>query len=325
MRMATASELDARLRELVSLGKRVDADIAFTLAEMKERSLHLVHGYSRIQDYAEWELEVPKAKALALIEIAKKMPALPVIARAFAEGTLSWSKARQIVRVATEDTQEHWLKEAERLSVRGLESAVARAKGEPPIVRRVLELTPEDDADLEALVRQLREERGEAVPFAEAVVELARRSASPPVDRPAYQIVIHECPACERATRVVRDGEIEVRADDLAAAKVDAEILDLRNGPTGTFEHTIKPAERRAVMARDRERCALCGILAWRHIHHVERRDGDPSVLSLLCSQCHKKLVHRGHVVITGRAPNFEFRLRDGRPAPVRGAASACG
>ena len=320
-RMTTARELDAHLRELVAIGRRADAEVAIALAEMKQRRLHHVLGYSRITDYAEWELEVPKAKARALIELAAKLPGLPEIARAFAEGRLDWTKARLIVRVATGETQAHWLREAESLSVRGLESAVARERGEAPKVRLTIELTPQEAADLDAAVRHLREERGEAVPLGEAVVELSRRAMGSPVNRPGYQVVIHECPTCERATRVARDGEVEVPRDEVAAARTDAEILDLRDGPTGSFTHTIKPAERRAVIARDRERCALCGVFAWMHIHHVVRRDGDPAVLSLLCSQCHKQVVHGGHVRMTGRAPEFEFRLADGGSARVRGAA----
>src|SRR5688500_3363556 len=130
MKIPSAHELDARLRELVALGKRVDAEVAVALAEMNDRGLYRVHGYSRITDYSEWELEVPPSKARALIELAKRLPALPEIAEAFSEGRLAWTKARLIVRVATAETQEHWLREAESLSVRGLESAVARERGE---------------------------------------------------------------------------------------------------------------------------------------------------------------------------------------------------
>jgi hypothetical protein len=320
-RMQTARELDARLRELVALGNRVDAEVAFALAEMKERGLFRVLGYSRITDYADWELEVPKAKARALIEITKRLPELPQITDAFVSGRVPWTKTRLIVRVATVDTEEHWLHEAEVLSVRGLESAVAREKGEPPRVRITLDLTPQEAADLDAAVRHLREERGEAVSMGSAVVEMARRGLGRPVDGPRHQVVIHECPTCERATRVAHHGEVDVSQRELAAAKVDAAILDLRKGKTGEFTHTITPAERRAVIARDRDRCALCGVLQWLHIHHVVRRDGDPGVLSLLCSQCHGRVVHGGHVVVSGSAPAFEFRLVDGSPARVRGAA----
>jgi hypothetical protein len=321
MKISSAHELDARLRELVALGKRVDAEIAAALAEMNDRGLFRVHGYSRITDYAEWELEVPPSKARALIELANRLPALPDIAQAFSEGRLMWTKARLIVRVATLETQEHWLHEAESLSVRGLESAVARARGEAPKVRWTVELTVQEAVDLENIIAKLREEKREAVPLGPALVELARRAMGPSVDRPGYQIVIHDCPTCARATRVARDLEAEVTPAELAAAKADAEILDLRQGPTGTFTHTITHAERRAVIARDREQCGLCGHIAWLHIHHVVRRDGDPAVLSLLCWQCHKALIHAGHVKMEGSAPQFEFRLRDGRPARVRGKA----
>src|SRR5207249_9212121 len=117
-----------------------------------------------------------------------------------------------------------------------------------------------------------------------------------PIDKTGYQVIIDECPTCKTASRDARDGAIEVSAEELAAAKEDAEVLDLTSGGKGEFRHSITPAERRAVIARDRGRCALCGTHAWLHIHHIERRDGDLAALSLLCSACHKGLIHAGHV-----------------------------
>lgn len=317
-KLEAARELDRRLKNLVERSRRAEAEVAATLLEMKQRGLFRPLGYARIQDYAESELDLSPSKVKDLIEIAARIGGLPSTRQAFQAGELPWTKARQVVRVASAETEEHWLAQARALSNRGLEAEVARARGEEPKVVVVLELTPAEAADLDLAVKRLREERGEAVPLGSAVAEACRRSLGPPVDRPGYQVVIHECPRCETASRDARGGSVTVSRKDLEAAMADAAILDLREGGKGAFRHSITPAERRAVIARDREQCALCGSRTWLHIHHVVRKDGDPAVLSLLCSTCHKRLIHAGHVTVDGRAPGLEFRLADGSLAPVR-------
>lgn len=316
-KLEEAREVDRELKELAR-GRRVsDAVAAKKLLRMKRGKLYRALGYSRLQDYAWFELDMKRSKAKDLVEIAERVERLPLVARAFEAGELEWTKCRAVVRVATSENEGEWLGRARTVSSRALEREVARAKGERPRVRVVLELSEEDAADLDEAVRRLREERGEAVPLGEAVGELARRSMGPPVDRPGYQVVIHECPTCEKASRDASGGEIPVGERELEAARVDAEIVDLRERPA-RVRRSITPAERREVIARDSGRCALCGTRAWLHIHHVVRRSGDPSVLSLLCSACHKRLVHEGHVLMAGRAPRFAITLRDGTSHPRR-------
>jgi len=322
-RLTDARALDARLKGLARSARAADAALASGLLEMKRLGHFRVLGYSRLQDYAEAELDLTRSKAKALVEIATRLESLPRVRAEFEAGELPWTKARQVGRVATPESEERWLARAHCLSNRGLEEEVAREKGEAPRVRIVLELSASDAADLDDAIRALREERSEALDLGAAVVELCRRAMGPPADRPGHQIVIHECQTCAKASRDAFDGPIEVAPADVAAAKVDAEILDLRPSAPESVPRqgrgrrlTIKPAERRAIRARDRDRCVLCGSRAWLHIHHVERRAGDPAVLSLLCSACHKRLVHAGHVQMTGRGPAFDIRLEDGTAAP---------
>lgn len=111
--------------------------------------------------------------------------------------------------------------------------------------------------------------------------------------------MVHECPRCEKASRDTFSGEVEVAAGELEAAKADAEIVDLRAGGTGEVRKSIKPSERRAVIARDRGRCGLCGARGWLHIHYVRRDHRSVEDLRLLCSACRKKLVHGGFVGAT--------------------------
>jgi hypothetical protein len=157
------------------------------------------------------------------------------------------------------------------------------------------------------------------MPVAVAVAELCRRAMGPPRERPGYRVTIQECPTCKTASRDVVGGAITLKPEEIAAAKVDAEILDLSKGGTGTFTHTIRPAERRAVIGRDHERCRLCGTRDWMHLHHLERKDRDVDVLMLLCWACHKRLVHGGYVRIEGRGEGARFLLVDGTEARVRG------
>lgn len=314
-RLESARELDLRLKEIVGKARRAEAELAKALLEMKRWGLFRYLSYPRVEDYAEAELDLRAGKTKDLIEIAAKLEGLPRVRAAFEAGALAWTKARQVVRVATAADEDAWLERAQALSNRALERAVAAAKGERPVVRVVLELSEADAADLDEAVRRLREERAEAVPLGEAVAELCRRAWGPPVERPGWQVVVHECPTCGEASRDARGGPIAVPRDELAAAKADADVLDLRDGGKGKLRRAISPAERRALIARDRGRCRLCGTRAWLHIHHLERTAGDVDVLVLLCSVCHKRLVHGACVEVSGRAPDLEFRLADGTAA----------
>jgi hypothetical protein len=305
-----ARRIDQKLKQLVRESRKKEAEAARLLLRFEREHLYRALGYARIQDYAAFELELPRGKARELLEIADKARSLPELAKAFESGEVPWTKCRQVVRVATKANEGEWLARARKLTSRELEREVARAKGQRPLVRIVLELTEEDAADLDEAVRALREEREETLTFPMAVAELARRSQGSPENRPGYQVVIQECPTCGAASRDAREATIPVSKQELEAAKVDAEIVDLRRSPA-LVKKTITPAERREVVARDRGRCGLCGTRAWLHIHHV-RQSGTPSALTLLCSLCHKRLVHEGHVAIYGNAPGLRFALRDG-------------
>lgn len=311
-RKESAREMDARLKDLVRRMRTAEAEVARALLEMKRRRLHFFLGYSRLQDYAAEELEIGRGKAKELVELAEKLEKLPKIREVFGAGELDWTKCRTIARIATAEDEESWIARARSSTNRALEKLVAEAKGEEAPVRMTIVLTPAEAADIEEAVRVIREERGEAVPLGEAVAEAARRSLGPPENRPGYQVVLHQCPTCESASRASRDGPVEVPPEEVEAAKVDADVLDLTEGGKGKLRRTVTPAERRAVIARDRGQCAVCGSRAWLHIHHLDPKDHDVASLRLLCSSCHKRLVHAGHVTLG--AGETEARLRDGTP-----------
>jgi hypothetical protein len=90
--------------------------------------------------------------------------------------------------------------------------------------------------------------------------------------------------------------------------------------PRRRASQTIPPAIRRAVMRRDRGRCAVpgCSNHLFLDVHHVDpRAEGgshDPERLVVLCDSHHRK-VHGGSLCIEGSATDgFTFRHADGTP-----------
>jgi hypothetical protein len=112
---------------------------------------------------------------------------------------------------------------------------------------------------------------------------------------PAVQIIIHQCPDCERAAVTNNCGEKRVAPAQLAALACDARV----QRPGRANRATIKPSVRAAVLARDRHRCATAGCRSthFLEVHHMQPRSQGGSNraenLITLCSRCHG-FVHEG-------------------------------
>ncbi|HYR95086.1 MAG TPA: HNH endonuclease signature motif containing protein [Candidatus Binatus sp.] len=96
------------------------------------RRAHQRLGFSRLDDYARERLGLSGRELQELARVMKRLEDLPAAARAFAEGALSWSHVRLLVSVATPDTESAWIARARTETVRGLDAAVASARGHPP-------------------------------------------------------------------------------------------------------------------------------------------------------------------------------------------------
>jgi hypothetical protein len=96
------------------------------------RRAHQPLGFVRLDDYARERLGVSGREVQDLARVVHRLEALPALARAFAEGVLSWSHVRLLVAIATPDTEAAWLARARSESVRALDAAVAAARGSPP-------------------------------------------------------------------------------------------------------------------------------------------------------------------------------------------------
>jgi hypothetical protein len=117
---------------------------------------------------------------------------------------------------------------------------------------------------------------------------------------PAAQIIVQQCPDCERAAAITSRGEKQVAPAQLAALACDARV----QRPGKPNRATIAPSVRAAVLARDRHRCATpgCRSTHFLEVHHVTPRGQGGSNraenLVTLCSRCHGFVHERGGAAV---------------------------
>jgi hypothetical protein len=124
-RKQCAELLDGLLRRLArqeALCRRVLGRLARALLL---RRGHLRLGFVRLDDYARERLGVSGRELHDLARVVERLEALPAVAAAFAEGTISWSHVRLLVAVATPETEDAWLRRAQQMPVRALQAAVS--------------------------------------------------------------------------------------------------------------------------------------------------------------------------------------------------------
>lgn len=260
----------------------------------------------------------------------QQLERLPVLREAVEGGTVGWTKAQQVARVATEATQAAWVEKAATTGRRELELQVRQARKRPELVPAQLAFdTAAAPPGVNAAATPVADPpttislRADGVRLArfEALVEKAHKLGLAPAgtDRldlilealeslvsggggeqrpaagPAAQIIVQQCPECERAAVTTSRGEKRVAPAQLAALACDARV----QRPGEPNRATIPPSVRAAVLARDRHRCAApgCRSAHFLEVHHVTPRGRGGSNraenLITLCSRCHG-FVHEG-------------------------------
>jgi len=157
----------------------------------------------------------------------------------------------------------------------------------------------------------------------EAVIASAAGGHERPTG-PATQIVVRQCPDCERAAVTTSRGEQQLAPAQLEALACDARV----RRPGRPNRATIPPSVRAAVLARDRHRCATpgCRSAHFLEVHHVMPRGqggaNRAENLITLCGRCHR-FVHEGggaRVLVLAPAPAFAPAFA---PAPALAPALA--
>jgi hypothetical protein len=315
----TPADLDARIRALARARCKLLAAMAGLLLRMKRSGWYMRLGFASIADYAFDAASFSKRKTVEPIELAERVEALPKIAAAFDDGTVHWTKLRTIARVATPATEADWLEKAAEMTSRRLEREAAEANGEAaPPVRVVFEFTAEQAADLEDMVRKIRRQRAMAFSREEAMLLLMKRGlimAARSTTAPPFQTVVYRCEECGAASRETREGPVEVSRATAGRAACDSTIVD--GSKPAKIAHTLPPATRRFVLARDRAGCVVpgCSNRDFVEVHHMKPRahggNHDPAGLVTLCDT-HHGVVHSGLLRIEGRPRRLRFVRLDG-------------
>jgi len=186
-----AAKVHASLRRSLAVMDDAHQCAVLWFGEVMKRDLYRDMGCSSINQYAIKELGFSKSKAGDFIRLARQLDKLPVVREAVASGQLGYTKAREIVSVATPETQDAWLKAAKGTRnelVHEVKKAKRAAKvdpgqGEllpssPPVVaphelpvRFVVDLSPEQEARRSALLERLHKMGGVPTDRAEFMLE----------------------------------------------------------------------------------------------------------------------------------------------------------
>jgi 5-methylcytosine-specific restriction endonuclease McrA len=326
----SASEIHACLEAALSELQRAEKNAVLLFGEILSRKLYRDLGYSSIQAYAAESLGFSPGKTSQFVRLAGALEELPRLRRSVASGELGWTKAREVAKVATPESEERWIAEAERSSSRKLEQTVRATRmhaRQAPLTagQSALDLadssveplptdvpiavstnyTAEQYSRYEALLETIRKRGGRndstvrgvnraelmLVALNDLAEKLAQGSETKTVPSPPYQVVVYTCKKC---------GEAEVQTDrgpkpvSTEVVQCDAVIQE----PGQPNRSTIPPKSRQAAMIHANHRCETpgCGRTRFLEVHHGRPRSlgggNEAANLQVLCSACHQ-LVHQ--------------------------------
>lgn len=341
----TAEQANTALKKSVAIIDQAQHCAVLWFADIYKRKLFRKLGYSSMNQYATEELGFSVTKAGDFKRLAERLETLPAVAAKVETGELGYTKAREIVKVADPTTENEWLAVAARQSRRELEATVKHAKklasqkrktnpSQTELVPREksaapsasvpvrigFDLTAIQHARFEALMARIGGHENKAELLLDMMEAYLCKTAPRGASAPRYQIHVHECPTCAKATV---HGERELSKNETQRVHCDATIH--RHGHRS--QSTIPPRIRREVLARDRHRCRRkgCNHSRFLEIHHIVPRSRggthDPANLVTLCSSCHRLWHENGGDLtrlLSGRIASGDILI------PQPGRAPAC-
>jgi hypothetical protein len=305
-------------------------------------AVHLRLGYASFAEYAERLFGYRPRWTEERLRVAEALEGLPALAQALRDGSMTWSVARELTRVASAENELEWLDVARGRTCREVEELVSgHAPGDrpdeavsPELRRHVLrmEISAGTLATFREAMRKLRRDAGESLDDDAALLLLARQTLGGPTDagRASYQIALTVCAACKKGWQQGCGERVQVGPEVIEMAECDAQHVgqvspdaSAHIGASGArpsrAHQEIPPAVRRNVLLRDGGRCVVpgCHHATFVDIHHLVLRseggDHDEDGLVVLCGAHHQAL-HQGLLIIEGRvSTGLRFAHADGR------------
>ncbi len=131
-----AEEVDAALRRALTELQRAERNAVLWFAEIAKRKLFRDLGYSSIHQYATAALGFSANRTYRFLRLAADLERLPRLRAAVVAGEIGWTKAREVVKVASAKTEERWIGAAKASSRRELEEKIARERRHRAAKRR---------------------------------------------------------------------------------------------------------------------------------------------------------------------------------------------
>ncbi len=347
--VGTLQSLLAAERTAMRLTCRYLADLADSMDNMEEGACGALAGYADVYHAAECLFGLGAHSTRERIRVGRALRSLPQIEEALVAGELSYSRAREVTRVATPGDESAWLDLARTLPMRTLERRVVEATGKespartadpaqlrwstPETVEVTLRLPAEVWALLQRAMECARRASEASLSDAEALGAVARdalerQNTDADTTDPHHTVVLYECQSCARAEVDTGAGPLEIGAGAAAALGCGARVRDLRTeGRVVRRGGPLPRASERAVRLRDRNTCRVHGCHRRRYVdvHHIALRSegGEHSRSNCVClCTTHHSLLHDGRLRIEGDAEG-ELVFRDATGAPLASAVAS--
>ena len=199
-------------------------------------------GFASLQLYATQGLGISDNRTWQFKRLADDLDRLPVLREAVASGEVGWTKAQQVARVATAETQAAWVAKAATTGRRELEQQVKAARKRkprapaaqlgfdvpvPPVADQPVTISLRADgvqlARFEALVEKAHKlglvpngaDRLDLVLAGLESLVAAAADERPRTSAPAAQIIVQQCPDCAAAFVVTGRGERKLAPDGI--------------------------------------------------------------------------------------------------------------
>jgi RuvA, C-terminal domain len=236
-----------------------DAEEGRWLLAALRSAAHVHLGFGSFAEYVERLFGYKPRSTQEKLRLAEAVEGLPVIAQALEAGSLNWSCARELTRVAVAQTEREWLEAARGKTVHQLEALVAgRTPGDKPsspsdssALRHVLrfKVAPETLALFREAMNQLRRSSGSQLDDDSALLLMARHVLGGPSDegRASYQIALSVCPECGRGGQQASGELLLVGAEVVAMADCDGQHPGLLGAAVAndgvTADESVTPDE----------------------------------------------------------------------------------
>ena len=124
----SAPEVHELLQNALAALRLAERNAVLWFAEIRRRRLYRDLGYASLHQYAAEALGFSASKTSQFVRLAEALDGLPALRESIASGQIGWTKAREVVKVATPRNEMRWLAEAKRSSRRDLERKIARVR-----------------------------------------------------------------------------------------------------------------------------------------------------------------------------------------------------